>query len=81
MSNNRYPVYEGAILLFLEEYGPASAGRLHYHITGRREAIEECLAEMVKKEQLEQCGTETTGAYQGEPLYQIKSGVWGQRER
>ncbi len=73
-----HPAYEGAITLFLEEHGPATPGRLQYHITGKPETIEAALSAMVERGQLEQCGTETSGAYQGQPLYQVKKVPWAE---
>jgi hypothetical protein len=36
---------------------------------------------MARRGQVEQCGTESSGAFQGQPLYQIKKNVaWTQEE-
>lgn len=68
---NPHAVYAEAVRLFLETHGAASAGRLQYHITGKLEDIQQCLAQMVERGQLEQRGMEISGAYQGQPLYHL----------
>jgi hypothetical protein len=69
-----YRVYANSILLFLQEHGATTPGRLQYHIVCREERdLYQCLAEMQETGQIETCGVETAeGAYTGQTLYQVK---------
>jgi hypothetical protein len=78
--NASHPAYEGAIALFLQEHGPATPGRLQYHIAGKREVIEACLTAMEGRGQVERCGVETSGAYGGQPLYQAMKVPWAEEQ-
>ncbi len=78
--NASHPAYEGAIALFLQEHGPATPGRLQYHIAGKREVIEACLTAMEGRGQVERCGVETSGAYGGQPLYQAVKVPWAEEQ-
>ena len=66
-------VYQGSITLFLEARRQATPGLLSYHINRPQAEIERCLATMVERGQIEQCGTEQeSAAYRGQPIYRLK---------
>lgn len=73
MNENMYAVYHQSVKLFLEARGKATPGQLHYHINAPQSNIEQCLAAMLERGQVEQCGTEQESpAYLGQPLYCLK---------
>ncbi len=58
MNENAYAVYRQGVVLFLEARVKAIPGQLHYHINAPQANIEQCLAVMLERGQVEQCGTE-----------------------
>ena len=73
MNENAYAVYHQSIELFLEAHVRATPGQLHYHINAPQSNIEQCLAAMLERGQVEQCGTaQESPAYLGQPLYCLK---------
>jgi hypothetical protein len=73
MDENAYAAYRQSITLFLEARGQATAGLLSYHINRPQAEIEQCIAAMVERGQVEQCGVEEDSlAYRGQPLFRLR---------
>ena len=73
-----YAVYHTGIAQLLKTDGQATPSRLHYLFMRKwaarpdRADIEQCLAFMVRQDQVEQCGTKQTPIYGEEHLYRLK---------